>query len=411
MRRTPGPRLLAVIPQCPLDPTSGAARSIRSVAELLARNGWDVRFVATTGSEAGLNLDASRLRELFHVEATFHPPHSSIGPSHLTFTHGGVSYSLLDSEGYSIDQARVFLAADLDALVSAEAAAYDPEVLVTYGSSEEEVRRRAKLRAQGMRVVFFLGNLCYFHERSFAEVDAILTPSRFLSEAYVERSGVHSSHLPPCVCLGEVLAPCVEPVLCTLINPSVDKGLAFFLEIVRIAGARRPEIPFLAVESRGSGDLIGEVGRSLGVDLEKANLHIAKNTSQPRQIYSVTRILLAPSIGPDAGPRVVAEAQLNGIPVIASDRGALIEMVGSGGFVLPVTDQCGGACQPHEANLWFELICRLYDDSTLYQAACRSSYAAASRYRTGEIDRMYVEFFRRVLYRESDTRLRSDLVC
>src|SRR5262249_41942174 len=225
----------------------------------------------------------------------------------------------------------------MDALVSAEARAFAPGVLLTYGSSGEEVRRRTELRATGVRVVFFLRNLSYLHPRSFAEVDAIVTPSRFLSETYFARSGVRSFHLPPCICPDDVLAPCVEPVFCTLINPSEEKGLLFFLQIVRIAAADRPEIPFLAIESRGSGDLIAQTSRSLGIRLENANLHVARNTPKPSQIYCVTRVLLVPSLIPDAAPRVIAEAQLNGVPVIGSDRGGIEETIGSGGYVLPVT--------------------------------------------------------------------------
>ncbi|MEZ5562499.1 MAG: hypothetical protein R3F27_06035 [Gammaproteobacteria bacterium] len=45
------PRLLLLLGQSPFDPTSGAAQSMRQIAELLATQGFAVRALATTGCE------------------------------------------------------------------------------------------------------------------------------------------------------------------------------------------------------------------------------------------------------------------------------------------------------------------------------------------------------------------------
>jgi glycosyltransferase involved in cell wall biosynthesis len=377
--------LLAVIPQCPLDPASGAARSLRGVCELLAVNGWDVTVTATTGAENGLNFDGETLRRDFGIEAVVTRPDRSPGWKHLTFSYRGLSYRLLDTAGYGINEARVSLAAGMDALVL-QAAERRPAVLLTYGSSEEEVRRRASLRAMGTKVVFFLRNFSYFHERSFTEVDAVLTPSQFLSDYYRERSGLHSTPLPLYLPLDEVVAPCREPVFYTFINPCPGKGLDIFLSIVRTAGAKRPDLAFLAVESRGSGELVAERCRSLGIPLDSVNLHIARSVPQPQRIYAVTRVLLVPSIAPDAGPRVIPEAQLNGIPVLASDRCGFAANSDFAGFVLSVQT-------PGAVDSWFEVICRLHDDVSSYSDASRQAYLAADPHRTGETARAYIDFF------------------
>jgi glycosyltransferase involved in cell wall biosynthesis len=199
------------------------------------------------------------------------------------------------------------------------------------------------------------------------------------------------------VCPEEVLAPCVEPVFSTFVNPSPEKGLGLFLSILEMAAAKRPEIPFLVVESRGSGQLLWDAGRGLGIQLKKANLHIVRNTPRPREIYSVTRVLLVPSMAADAGPRVIPEAQLNGIPVIASDCCGLARVAGFGGFVQPIEVEPGDIHRSAAAEAWFGLICRLYDDSAWYGAASRRAREAVDHYRTGETDRAYLEFFQRVL--------------
>lgn len=390
------PRLLASIPQCPLDPSSGAARSAREVCELLARNGWAVSFTATTAIESGGGLDAETLERQYGVEAVaVETAGGGRSRSRLSFSHRGVDYRLLDASGLGIDEARVALAADFDALVTLAAHPAVPDVLLTYGSSEQEVRRRSRLRAAGAKAVFFLRNFSYFHERSFAEVDAVLTPSRYLNDHYRGRLGTAAPliALPHVLSLDDVVAPCREPVFCTLINPAPGKGLELFLAIAGRAASHRPELPFLIVESRGTGGLVaGECAR-LGFALESVNLCIARNMPQPHPAYAVTRVLLAPSTEPDAGPRVIPEAQLNGIPVIASNRCGFAQPhpaedeVGFAGFVLPA------AAEDTNVTAWFELICRLYDDESFYQVASRRAHRAAEQYRNGAAALRYLEFF------------------
>jgi glycosyltransferase involved in cell wall biosynthesis len=57
----------------------------------------------------------------------------------------------------------------------------------------------------------------------------------------------------------------------------------------------------------------------------------------PFHIYRNSRLLLVPSVAPEASARVVAEALINGIPVLASERGGLPENCAGGGltFRLP----------------------------------------------------------------------------
>ena len=51
--------------------------------------------------------------------------------------------------------------------------------------------------------------------------------------------------------------------------------------------------------------------------------------------YAEARILLVPSVWEEAWGRVVTEAQVNGIPVLASAIGGLPESVGPGGILVP----------------------------------------------------------------------------
>ena len=93
----------------------------------------------------------------------------------------------------------------------------------------------------------------------------------------------------------------------------------------------------LVVEGRGTAD--GLAG--LPVDLSGlTNLHRMANTPDPRDFYRVSRVVLMPSLWRESLGRVPIEAMANGIPVLASDRGALPETLGDAGFVFTIPDRC-----------------------------------------------------------------------
>src|SRR5690606_5961043 len=97
---------------------------------------------------------------------------------------------------------------------------------------------------------------------------------------------------------------------------------------------------------------------------------------------------------------VTAEALLNGVPPIVSDRGGLPEAARDGGFVLPLpvgltlatrTPVPAAAVAP-----WLELIEQLTDD-TFYAAASSRARTAGEAYLPQQLAPHYVAFFERVL--------------
>ena len=134
--------------------------------------------------------------------------------------------------------------------------------------------------------------------------------------------------------------------------------------IAQELGRRRPDIPLLVVEGRGTAD--GLTG--LPVDLSGlTNLHRMANTPDPRDFYRVSRVVLMPSLWRESLGRVPIEAMANGIPVLASDRGALPETLGDAGFVFTIPDRCTPASNvvptAHEVAPWVAVIERLWDDA------------------------------------------------
>jgi glycosyltransferase involved in cell wall biosynthesis len=97
-------------------------------------------------------------------------------------------------------------------------------------------------------------------------------------------------------------------------------------------------------------------------------LHPPRNDM--RALYARARLLLAPSQWEEAWGRVATEAQINGIPVLASDRGGLPESVGPGGVLAP-----------HDASMdvWQEAFSRIWDDEDRYRHYSEQALAYSKR--------------------------------
>jgi glycosyltransferase involved in cell wall biosynthesis len=95
----------------------------------------------------------------------------------------------------------------------------------------------------------------------------------------------------------------------------------------------------------------------------------------------LTRILLVPSVFDEPFGRVAAEAMINGIPPIVSNRGGLPETVGMGGIVLNLPDwlRPGTAQVPteEETQPWFDAVIRLWDDPAEYERASTAALTEA----------------------------------
>ena len=124
------------------------------------------------------------------------------------------------------------------------------------------------------------------------------------------------------------------------VNPAPIKGV----ELVFALAAHCPDLPFLVVESWHLAQhwlaYCQHRARVLG------NIEWLPPQDDMRQVYAQTRVLLMPSVWEETFGRTVIEAQLNGIPVLASDRGALRDTVGDGGLTFsphaPIADWADG---------------------------------------------------------------------
>jgi glycosyltransferase involved in cell wall biosynthesis len=251
-------------------------------------------------------------------------------------------------------------------------------------------------------VVCCVFNYAYLERRFFDAVDAVLTPSEFLARRYRETLGVESTPLPTPVDWDDVVAPERDPIFATMVNPSVEKGLFFFARLAEEIGKRQPKIALLAIESRGTAGMLLDAGLRGGFDLRRhENIMIGGAVPKPRDIFENTRVLLVPSVWEEPSARVVAEALVNGVPPLVSDRGGLAESANGAGLVLPLppdlTMETRKPVPPAAVELWLEAIVKLCFDEEFYRQTVERTRAAAAIYRRDSLAPRYVDFFRGVL--------------
>ncbi len=199
-----------------------------------------------------------------------------------------------------------------------------PEICMTYGGYRFVRLAAIETRKRGIKSVFFLHNLSYGDASLFACFDAVVVPSEFARRYYKERLGIDCYVIPPLIDRSKVSVEGGERKCVTLVNPSVEKGVFFFLGLARAIGQSHPEVPFLIVEGRAKASSLADVPEVLRLK----NLSVMRTVSDPRSFWDKTRILLVPSTGKETFCRLVVEAAFNSIPVIASDRGAIPETMG-----------------------------------------------------------------------------------
>ena len=109
----------------------------------------------------------------------------------------------------------------------------------------------------------------------------------------------------------------------------------------------------------------------------------------PADYFALTRILLVPSVWEEPFGRVAAEAMINAIPPLVSNRGSLPHVVGGdfsdggGGRVLPIpewmTEKTTRLPSEEEVEPWYDAVCALWDDPALYHAVATRARSMRGR--------------------------------
>lgn len=397
---TDRPRLLFASYHAYLDHSSGAALATRDLFEDLAAHGWDCRAVCgpQLDFEDGRGVpDVLRDHQLaHHVERCAPPTGTRYELFHYTLN--GVPVTQYRPGGYdprrppTQEEGLPFL--DVFARACER---FRPDVVLTYGGLPVAPHLIRRAQRRGAKVVFALHNFAYQGADFLREVDAIRVPSEYARRAYQEKTGLAAEAVEWPWGRGRAVAGRADGRYVTFVNPQPVKGVAWFARIAHETARRRPDIQFLVVEGRGGVDMLSRL------PLDPTGLRNVRRmppTPRPADFYARSRVVLVPSLWEETFGRVAAEALANGLPVLASRRGALPETLGGAGLLFdipePYTTRMLDVPTAGEVAGWVEAIERLYDDEGFYQAHRRLARERAAAWDPDRLRPGVEAFFRRV---------------
>lgn len=160
------------------------------------------------------------------------------------------------------------------------------------------------------------------------------------------------------------------------------KGFGFMLETL----ASTEHTWELYIGGRTDSDYV----RDLRARYESSNIYFLGYVN-PADFLGTIDVLLVPSLWPEPFGRIVAEAYAHGVPVIASNRGGLREIVEDG--------QTGFTFDPNQPSEMTERIQDLDVNRSLLQRMQQVVIQKAERYRIDRHVQAYVEVYERMVPR------------
>ena len=229
-----------------------------------------------------------------------------------------------------------------------------PRVIVASALSRVGWRRlRQDASAFGIPLVFYMrGQTMVPHLELGAEPDLIVVNSHALQEA-VENLGRVATTVLSVIDLARYRVETSRKVA-LVINPIPAYGQGLALQVAQLT----PNIQF---EFRESHSVSATGHRTLASAVaELPNVTLLPTTSSTAELYGRARVLIVPYPARDLltnRPRIVSEAQINGIPVVGSDIPGLRHSIGTGGRLLD-------AGAPEQ---WAAELDRLWADGEYYE--------------------------------------------
>jgi len=399
-------RFLLVNNHCISDPTAGVTHSLRTIVEWLAEAGHECRVLTTARFESPVTFTIGEHLAARGVDPSQLTPRSR-GKRHadrpvVRYTVGAVPVTLLLTRANDEMRPDRAEAAQYLRLIDGMLDEFQPDQLIACNGHGMILDAMAHARPRSVTTSFAVRGYGYYDRRYFADVDYAFTCSQFLTDLYRDKVGLVSTPLEPPLEWSSVVAPEESRAFVTFVNPSPHKGLLLFARLADMLGARRPDIPILVVQS---GQTAGALNSIPGIDFGKyPQIMAAPPVPRPADYFALTRVLIVPSVWEEPFGRVAAEAMINGIPALVSERGSLPAVVrgdfsdGGGGRVLPIpawmTEKTTRVPAAEEIAPWYDAVCALWDDAVLYRAVAERARAIAEeRYSEAVSRQKHVDYF------------------
>ncbi|MBT2772434.1 glycosyltransferase [Halomonas sp. ISL-60] len=251
---------------------------------------------------------------------------------------------------------------------------FKPDVVWFYGGQTLDMLIAAEARDRGIPVAFYLANGNYKASNWCRDIDLILTDSQATADMYRKTVGYAAKPVGKFISPENFIAEHHERKRLLFVNPSWQKGASIFVQLAEKLERERPDIVLEVVEARADWPaVLRETTRRVGGQRSSlSNVIVTPNTSDMRGPYSRARMVVAPSLWWESSGRMLAEAMLNGIPALITNRGGMPEMIGDAGIAFDFPDACYEEPYQHllsdeELQPLTDAVISFFDDEDLYQ--------------------------------------------
>ncbi len=349
------------------------------LVEALAARGHTCRVVARTGT-FGPEAQEAYLRQL--AEHSVGVVSSEAGV--VAFEHNGVDVRVAANHP------------NLRAYFAAQAAECAPDVILASTDDPAQVLFEVAVKAEPARVVYLaratlalpFGPDCAFPSAAktamLRRADAVVGVSEYVARYIRKWSGIEAVHVPI-----SLMDPGPSPAIgrfdnefVTLVNPCAVKGISIFLALAD----RMPHVLFAAVPTWGTN------AADRAALEARPNVRILDPVDRIDDLLARTRILLVPSLWAEARSRIIVEAMLRGVPVLAANAGGIPEAMMGCDYLLPVRtieryrpqldEQMVPVADvpPQDIGPWQAALEELLSDPARYARLSEQSRAAALAY-------------------------------
>lgn len=359
------PRILWANPFCLLDSSSGASMTVRQMLLQLVAYGYEVQILGATVFDNPKGM--GKLKKQF-PDLNAHL-HQLIEAEDGPLTHQlVVSYSH-NRNHFTTHEEGLWYSQYLYMLDS-----FKPDIVWFYGGQTLDMLIADEARDRDIPVAFYLANGNYKSPRWCRDVDLILTDSQATADMYRQTVGYSAKPVGKFIAPESFIAERHERNRLLFVNPSWQKGVSVFVQLAEKLERERPDIELEVVEARSDWPaVLRETTRRMGeLRNSLSNVTVTANTNDMRGPYGRARVVMAPSLWWESSGRVLAEAMLNGIPALITNRGGMPEMIGNAGIAFDFPDACYEEPYHHllsdeELQPLVDAVISFFDDEDLYQ--------------------------------------------